>query len=574
MSKASDTPTFSQFACVGTGFSAIGLGATLKRWYGIGDIKFFERHSDLGGTWFINQYPGCACDIPSALYSFSFESNPDWSRVLPPQQELWQYLHDVAEKYSLIEKMRFGVNVEQCVWSEERKRWRMNIRHYETNQVFAHECQFLFAATGQLMQPREIDVPGSASFKGRIFHSSRWDQTLDIQDKKVVVIGNGCTASQIVPAIVGKTKHLTQAIRTKHWILPPVDNENTEFMKNVLRHVPGTQTLQRFLVFAAAENTLRGFYMTNDGNKYRKRARANAEKYMKTTAPAKYHDKLVPDFELGCKRRIFDSGYLKSLHSENLTLIDEPIQEIVPEGIRTREGVTEADVIVLANGFVTNNAVGGLDVIGRNGEQIDQHWESFGGPEAYNCTIASGFPNFFVLLGPNSLTGHASTIIAAENSINFALRIIKPVLDGKGMTVEVTREAEQQYVNQMQADMQKTVWSTGCTSWYLKDTTDGKKWNGSTYPYSQAYFWYRCLFPDFGDLEIRGPTHAGRRRRTWPKKLAVAAVVGYALSLLFGLTRNPLARNRYWQQFSVGMQLLRALLMMKLANLRRRVGMV
>ncbi|KAK1704332.1 hypothetical protein BDP67DRAFT_606482 [Colletotrichum lupini] len=503
MSKTSDTPTYSQFACVGSGFSAIGLGATLKRWYGIGDIKFFERHSDLGGTWFINQYPGCACDVPSALYSFSFESNPDWSRVLPPQQELWQYLHDVAKKYSLIEKMRFGVNVEQCVWSEERKRWRMNIRHYETNRVFAHECQFLFAATGQLMQPREIDVPGSTSFKGRIFHSSRWDQTVDIQDKKVVVIGNGCTASQIVPAIVGKTKHLTQAIRTKHWVLPPVDNENTEFMKNVLRHVPGTQTLQRFLVFAAAENTLRGFYMTNDGNKYRKRARANAEKYMKTTAPAKYHDKLIPDFELGCKRRIFDSGYLKSLHSENLSLLDDPIQEIVPEGIRTREGVTEADVIVLANGFVTNNAVGGLDVIGRNGEQIDQHWESFGGPEAYNCTIASGFPNFFVLLGPNSLTGHTSTNIAAENSINFALRIIKPVLDGKGMTVEVTREAEQQYVSQMQADMQKTVWSTGCTSWYLKDTTDGKKWNGSTYPYSQAYFWYRCLFPDFGDLEIR-----------------------------------------------------------------------
>ncbi|KAK1461127.1 hypothetical protein CMEL01_14763 [Colletotrichum melonis] len=563
MSKTSDTPTYSQFA-----------------WYGIGDIKFFERHSDLGGTWFINKYPGnvpftrCACDVPSALYSFSFESNPDWSRVLPPQQELWQYLHDVAKKYSLIEKMRFSVNVEQCVWSEERKRWRMNIRHYETNQVFAHECQFLFAATGQLMQPREIDVPGSTSFKGRIFHSSRWDQTMDIQDKKVVVIGNGCTASQIVPAIVGTTKHLTQAIRTKHWVLPPVDNENTEFMKNVLRHVPGTQTLQRFLVFAAAENTLRGFYMTNDGKKYRKRARANAEKYMKTTAPAKYHDKLIPDFELGCKRRIFDSGYLKSLHSENLTLLDDPIQEIVPEGIRTREGVTEADVIVLANGFVTNNAVGGLDVIGRNGEQIDQHWESFGGPEAYNCTIASGFPNFFVLLGPNSLTGHTSTIIAAENSINFALRVIKPVLDGKGMTVEVTREAEQQYVSQVQADMQKTVWSTGCTSWYLKDTTDGKKWNGSTYPYSQAYFWYRCLFPDFGDLEIRGPTHAGRKRRTWPKKLAVAAVVGYALSLLFGLTRNPLARNRYWQQFSVGMQLLRALLIMRLANLRRRVGMV
>ncbi|KAK2017528.1 FAD/NAD(P)-binding domain-containing protein [Colletotrichum eremochloae] len=502
MSKLSEPASYTQFACVGTGFSAIALGATLKRWYGIGDVRFFERHSELGGTWFINQYPGCACDVPSALYSFSFEPNPDWSRVLSPRAEIWQYLYDVAEKYSLIDKMRFRVNVERCEWFEERKRWRMTIRQYDTGKVFYHECQFLFAATGQLMQPREIDVPGATNFKGRIFHSSRWDKSVDIEGKRVVVFGNGCTASQIVPAIVAKTKHLTQVIRAKHWLLPPVDSENVAIMKYFLRYIPGTMLLQRFLVFAKAEDALRGFYMTNASNKYRQRVRARAEKYMRRTAPAKYHDKLIPDFELGCKRRIFDAGYLQSLHSENLTLLDEPVQEIVPEGIRTKDGVIEADVIVMANGFVTNNAVGGLNIIGREGETIDQHWESFGGPEAYNCTIANGFPNFFILLGPNSLTGHNSAIIAAENSVNFALRVIEPLLNGKGTAVEVTRKAEHQYVDRMQRDMENTVWFTGCTSWYLKDTKDGKKWNGSTYPYSQAYFWYRCLFPSFKDLQI------------------------------------------------------------------------
>ncbi|GKT80730.1 dimethylaniline monooxygenase [Colletotrichum tofieldiae] len=496
MSQISETASYTQFACVGTGISAIGLGATLKRWYGIDDIRFFERHRELGGTWFINQYPGCACDVPSALYSFSFDANPDWSRILPPQQELWQYLHDVAEKYSLIDKMRFGVNVERCEWSEARKRWRMTIRHYETGKTVYHECQFLFAATGQLMQPREIDVPGASSFKGQIFHSSRWDKGVDIKGKKVVLFGNGCTASQIVPAIVDKTEHLTQVIRAKHWLMPPVDSENTDIMKKFLRYIPGTISLQRFIVYAKAEEALRGFYMTDSGNKYRQRVRDRAEKYMRETAPAKYHDKLIPDFELGCKRRIFDAGYLESLHSENLTLLDEPVQEILPEGIRTQNGVIEADVIVMANGFVTNNAVGGLEIIGREGETIDHHWESFGGPEAYNCTIANGFPNFFMLLG------HTSAIIAAENSVNFALRIIRPLLDGKGTVIEVTRVAEQQYVDRMQRDMQKTVWFTGCTSWYLKDTKDGKKWNGSTYPYSQAYFWYRCLFPNFKDLQI------------------------------------------------------------------------
>ncbi|GJC86121.1 Baeyer-Villiger monooxygenase [Colletotrichum liriopes] len=502
MSKFSETASYTQFACVGTGISAIGLGATLKRWYGIDDIRFFERHRELGGTWFINQYPGCACDVPSALYSFSFDANPDWSRILPPQQELWQYLHDVAEKYSLIDKMRFGVNAERCEWSEARKRWQMTIRHYETGKIFYHECQFLFAATGQLMQPREIDVPGASSFKGQIFHSSRWDKGVDIEGKRVVLFGNGCTASQIVPAIVDKTEHLTQVIRAKHWLMPPVDSENTDIMKKFLRYIPGTMSLQRFIVYAKAEEALRGFYMTDSGNNYRQRVRDRAEKYMRETAPAKYHDKLIPDFELGCKRRIFDAGYLESLHSENLTLLDEPVQEILPEGIRTQNGVIEADVIVMANGFVTNNAVGGLEIIGREGETIDHHWESFGGPEAYNCTIANGFPNFFMLLGPNSLTGHTSAIIAAENSVNFALRIIRPLLDGKGTVIEVTRAAEQQYVDRMQRDMQKTVWFTGCTSWYLKDTKDGKKWNGSTYPYSQAYFWYRCLFPNFKDLQI------------------------------------------------------------------------
>ncbi|KAF4874091.1 ABC transporter atnG [Colletotrichum siamense] len=501
MSK-SEVPSYSQFACVGTGFAGIGLGATLKRWYDIGDIQFFERNSKLGGTWFVNQYPGCACDIPSALYSFSFEANPNWSRVMPPQEELWRYLDHVARKYNLTNKMNFGVDVERCEWSEARQRWRMTIRRYSDDSIFTHECQFLFTATGQLMQPNPIDVPGAENFKGAIFHSSRWDTSVDIEGKKVVVFGNGCTATQLIPAIVDKVKHLTQVIRTKHWIMESVDSANTTFMKKVFGSVPGTMTIQRLLMFAWAEDSFRGFYMTDAGTRYRKRVQARVENYMRAKAPEKYHDKLIPDFELGCKRRVFDSGYLESLHSENMTLMDDPVLEIVPEGIRTKDGIIEADVIVMCNGFVTNNAVGGLKVIGRGGETIDQHWESFGGAEAYNCTILNNFPNLFVLLGPNSLTGHTSAIIAAENSINFSLRIIKPLLDGKGTIVEVKRDAEEEYVEQMQRDMQDRVWYTGCNSWYLRGSKEGKKWNGSTYPYSQVYFLYRCLFPKFGDLQI------------------------------------------------------------------------
>ncbi|KAI8295000.1 Baeyer-Villiger monooxygenase [Colletotrichum sp. SAR11_240] len=421
---------------------------------------------------------------------------------MPPQEELWRYLDHVARKYNLTNKMKFGVDVERCEWSEARQRWRMTIRRYSDDSIFTHECQFLFTATGQLMQPNPIDVPGAENFKGAIFHSSRWDTSVDIEGKKVVVFGNGCTATQLIPAIVDKVKHLTQVIRTKHWIMESVDSANTTFMKKVFGSVPGTMTIQRLLMFAWAEDSFRGFYMTDAGTRYRKRVPARVEKYMRATAPEKYHDKIIPDFELGCKRRVFDSGYLQSLHSENMTLMDDPVLEIVPEGIRTKDGIIEADVIVMCNGFVTNNAVGGLKVIGRGGETIDQHWESFGGAEAYNCTILNNFPNLFVLLGPNSLTGHTSAIIAAENSINFSLRIIKPLLDGKGTVVEVKRDAEEEYVQQMQRDMQDRVWYTGCNSWYLRGSKEGKKWNGSTYPYSQVYFLYRCLFPKFDDLQI------------------------------------------------------------------------
>ncbi|KAJ4201499.1 hypothetical protein NW767_006587 [Fusarium falciforme] len=397
-SEKASRKNYSQFACIGTGFSAICLGATLKRWYGISDIQFFERYSDLGGTWFGNTYPGCACDVPSALYSYSFEPNPNWSRVLPSHDELWRYLKQVADKYHLPPKMSFGTNVEKCEWIDQVKRWRLHVRHINTDNVFTHECQFLFAGAGQLVQPRELDVPGVENFKGPIFHSSKWRHDVELEGKNVVVFGNGCTAAQIVPSIVGKTKHLTQVIRAKHWILPPIDGVQTDAMRKMFKYIPGSMALQRFLVFLAAENELRGFPMTKSAAKFRQNRRKQAEQYMRHTAPAKYHDMLIPDFEVGCKRRIFDSGYLEALHSKNLTLTNTPAVEIVANGVKTEDGFIEADVIVMANGYITNKFLGGIEVFGKNGT-LNEHWDSFGGAEAYNCSSMSGFPNFFILLG-------------------------------------------------------------------------------------------------------------------------------------------------------------------------------
>ncbi|KAF5563133.1 ACB 4-hydroxyacetophenone monooxygenase [Fusarium phyllophilum] len=511
MTSTKELPsTCSQFACIGAGFSGIALGATLKRWYGITDVLFFERHSDLGGTWYANKYPaklvGAACDVPSVLYSYSFEPNPNWSRVLPSQEELWKYQKHVADKYDLPSKMTFSVEVQKCQWIEERKRWVLDIRDCKTGAMFHHKCRFLFAASGILVTPREIDIPGSENFKGSIFHTSQWRSDVDVKDKNVVVIGNGCTAAQIVPSIVDKTKHLTQIVRAKHWMLPPIDGPYTDSMKSIFKYLPGTMKIQRLLIFLFAEIELKAVPMTTSAAKFRQKRRAYAEKFMRDTAPAKYHDLLIPDFEIGCKRRIYDSGYLACLQSKNLTLTNERALKIVENGVETDRGFVEADVIVLANGFSTNTFLEGVEVVGRE-ETLTQHWESFGGAEAYNCSAMNGFPNFFMLLGPNATTGHTSAIMAIENSVNFALRILKPILGSPKGVVELDRIAEERYVNRIQDDLSKTVWNSGCQSWYIQPHSENSRvWNAMVYPYSQGYLWYRSLFPVWRDWKITGRT--------------------------------------------------------------------
>ncbi|POR39696.1 Uncharacterized protein TPAR_00120 [Tolypocladium paradoxum] len=526
---------YSQFACIGSGFSAVGLGATLKRWYGITDIHFFERHSDLGGTWFANTYPdapGCACDVPSLLYSFSFAPNPRWTRVLASSGELLEYLKHVADDYDLPSKMTFGAEVKRCEWLQHSQRWRIHFRNVDDDTMSVHECQFLFAGTGALVTPRDPDVPGLESFNGPVIHAGRWSSDVELRGKNVVLVGNGCSAAQIVPNIVNETKQLTQFVRSKHWIIPHMNVPTSTTLQWAFEHVPGLLATARFLLFLSAENDLRGFYMTKAGASFRARREAGAARYVRKTAPAKYHHLLIPDYEIGCKRRIFDPGYLKALHATNLNVTDDPITQVLPDAVRSKSGATtKADIIVLATGYSTNSFMAGIEVVGRNGVTMDQHWESFDGPEAYNGCALNEFPNFFMLLGPNTVTGHTSAIMAIENAINYALRVIKPVIDGDATTAEVKREAEIQYSQQMQEDLHKTVWWGGCANWYNTKGRSGKQWNAMTYPHSQMHYWYKCLFPTYGDWNYTRTPNAARRiflRRTkklvlWTGLLLVAA---------------------------------------------------
>ncbi|RFU81121.1 hypothetical protein TARUN_1075 [Trichoderma arundinaceum] len=542
-----DKVTYSQFACIGTGFSAIALGCTIKRWHGITDVRFFEKHSDLGGTWFVNQYPvflftlgclkltsqtlpGCACDVPSLLYSFSFAPNPEWSKVLPSQQEVWQYLNRVSIQYGLRDKMSFNSTVERCEWIEQTARWRITVRDNVSNTTFLHESQFLYSGCGILVQPRKADLPNIEAFDGPVFHAAQWRHDVDLTDKNVVVIGNGCSAAQIVPAIKDQVKHVTQFARSKHWVIPPVEIPNTKLFQWLFMHIPGFLTFSRFAAFLFLENEMRGFYMTKAGAAYRRHATAVAEKYVKKKAPEKYHDKLIPDFEIGCKRRIYDPGYLTSLHSENVTLRDDAIEEVTPSGIRSKDGYTEADIIVLASGFETNTFCTNIDIVGRGGVTAEEHWRRLGGPGAYNSTSLSGFPNFFILLGPNTATGHTSTIMAVENSVNYSLRLIKPVLQGEATAVDVHPDAEKQYISQIHTDLKDTVWFSGCNNWYNR-AQDGTVRNAMAYPYSQPYFWYQCLFPNYKDLKY-DPAKNPPSKKAWRGVVRYSVYAAASLSSL------------------------------------------
>ncbi|KAG4431546.1 hypothetical protein IFR05_012981 [Cadophora sp. M221] len=516
-------PTYSKVACIGTGISAIALGAQLKRWYAFEDIQFFERHTTSAGTWWINSYPGCACDVPSVLYSLSFEQNPAWTKFLPSNTEIRKYSNNIADKYDLPKKMSFQCDVERCDWRDDVKRWILTIRDLKTDIVFVHECQVLFSAAGQLVQPNDCNIPGAETFRGALFHSARWDHSVSIKDKKVVLIGNGCTATQIVPAIEKDVKHLTQMIRTNHWIFPSTNIKLSPRFLWCLKHIPFAMALQRFLLFCILESELQIFYMTKNGARARKVRRERAESYMRATAPAKYHDMIMPDFEVGCKRRIIDCGYLESLHSDKITLTTDHALEIVPEGICTANGIIEADVIVLATGYKTHEFLDPIKIHGRGGVSLTEHWKNFGGPSAYNCTAMSEFPNFFMLLGPNSATGHTSALMASENMINYALRILKPVFRNQAESVEVRFEAEKSYIHHMQDELMKRVWSAGCKSWY---TRGENKWNDVSYPWSQGHFWFRSLFPTYRDWTVKKVKATGKIRAiSWNYSVVLVAVL-------------------------------------------------
>lgn len=461
---------------MGTGFGGIGMGIALRQ-AGYDDFIILDKEDDLGGTWRDNQYPGCACDVPSPLYSYSFEPNPDWSRLFAPQREIWAYLRNCARKYGLEAHIRYGSVVEQMHWDEDERRW--DVQTIEHGELGSWRPRAVVSAAGALHLPAYPDIPGAERFAGPSFHSARWDHSCDLAGKRVAVIGTGASAIQFVPEIAKQAAQLTVFQRTPPWIHPRPDAPIPARMRTAFRKAPATARALRDAIYMGLELRALGFAISP---KLMAPLEMVARKHLasQVTDPA-LRARLTPDYTIGCKRILLSSDYYPALQRPNVSLVTEGITGITEAGVTTADGEEhKADVIIYATGFRAIESVTSLNITGRDGRKLQA-----GNLEAYRGITAAGFPNLFLLLGPNTALGHTSVVFMIETQIQHVLSCLRLIARDKADAIEVSEDAQRRYNDALQRRLRRAVWSQGgCRSWYLDaDGVNRTLWPGFTFEY-------------------------------------------------------------------------------------------
>jgi cation diffusion facilitator CzcD-associated flavoprotein CzcO len=451
-------PNHVRFGILGAGFSGLGMAIKLKE-AGHHDFVIWERDAEVGGTWWANTYPGCQCDIPSHLYSFSFAPNPEWSRTYPLQPELRTYLRECSERYGLRDHIRFDCEVTAAEWDEQEGLWRI-----ETEQG-PFTADLLIAAPGFLSEPATPALPGLDSFQGEAFHTARWNHDHDLRGRRVAVIGTGASAIQTVPQIQPLVEHLDVFQRTPPWVMPHRDRPITELERRVYRRFPALQRAVRSAVYWSRELLVPGFVWHP---RFMKLPQRMARRHLEKQIPdPQLRAKLTPDYAIGCKRVLPSNDWYPAITQPNVDVITEGIREVVPNGIVTADGeLHEADTIVFATGFYVTDAPFAKIVRGREGALMSEVWK--GSPQAYRGTAVAGFPNLFILTGPNTGLGHNSLVYMIEAQLDYLMDALR-VVEQRGATrIEVRRAAQEAYNADLQSRMDRTVWmSGGCSSWYI-----------------------------------------------------------------------------------------------------------
>ena len=455
---AGDAPEHHAVLVVGSGFGGIGAAVKLLE-AGHDDLVVLERGQQVGGTWRDNTYPGCACDVPTALYSFSFAPNPDWSRTFGPQAEIQRYLLRVADERGVTARTRFGHDLRDATWDEAEQRWRV------TTSAGAFTCDVLVMATGALSQPSVPQLPGLERFEGTVFHSAQWDHDHDLAGERVAVVGTGASAIQFVPAIQPTVARLHLFQRTAPWVLPRRDREIPAWRRRLYRTVPAAQRAARALTYWPREVGLLAFTRRPQLlDAAAKQGRANIAKSI--TDPA-LRDLLTPRFQPGCKRVLLSDDYYPALAQPNVEVLGTGVVEVRERSVVGADGSErEVDTIIFGTGFkVTDNPVWGL-VHGRDGRSLADQVDAAEG--AYAGSEVAGFPNLFLLAGPNTGIGHTSLVYMIEAQLALLVGALEHLRTTGAATFEPTLEAQRAWDEEVQRKMVGTVWTAGgCDSWYL-----------------------------------------------------------------------------------------------------------
>lgn len=496
----------------GTGMSGMALAIQTHKKLPHLNICMLEKERRVGGTWNLNTYPGAGCDVPSHLYSFSFAKNPNWSRFMSKQEEINEYQQDVARRFQLDRYIKFETSVTSAEWSEEEKLWIIHVMDERDESTYDIRTRAFVPAVGALHIPNDCDIKGAENFKGALFHSARWDHSVPIKDKEVIVVGNGCSATQFVPLLVKDAKQVRQFVRSMHYLMPNPDFCYSERAKKRFARFPMIMALYRIMLAGAMDFAFIMFFINGLGGALRGKYQERIKNYITKRCPEKYRSIIVPDFKIGCKRRVMDTGYLDCLHKDNMDVTRDGIVEIKEHTVVTKSGQEyPADVICLANGFKVGKFI--IEIRGRGGETLDEHWAANGGPQAYFSTCLSNFPNMFISMGPNSGTGHYSYIFTAECQNNFIIELLRQIIPAddataRPRTIEVSRRAELADMAWIGSATERIIMGKngGCKSWY----TTGDR-NTALYPHYQTHFRLRSEWIRWQDFLVDGDRPAGTR---------------------------------------------------------------
>lgn len=456
-------------AIIGAGFAGIGTAIRLRQ-AGIESFTMFERAAEVGGTWRDNTYPGAACDVPSHAYSLSFEPNPRWSRKFAESGEIQKYLVGLAGKWKLREHLRFNTEIADARFDESKGTWTLTTK---TGERFT--ARVVVSCVGGLVDPKLPDIPGIGNFKGQLMHTARWNHSYDLTGKLVAVIGTGASAVQVVPSIASSVGRLHVFQRTPGWVVPKMDGAYTERAKRRFERHPLLLKLSRALLYWRSE--MFGPMIFLDNKALSSIGERMSLKHLKAQVKDPgLRQKLTPNFQFGCKRILVSDDYWATFNRENVELVTDGIEEITEKGIRTRDGkVRELDAIIMATGFEVGITTAPFEIVGMGGRTLKQAWAD--GAVAYKGMSVAGFPNWFILMGPNTGPGHTSVLVYTEAQIRHVMEAIHLLRNESRKYVEVMPGVQKKYNEAIQGRMKYMVWG-GCNSWYLSADHE----NHSLYP--------------------------------------------------------------------------------------------